>query len=1004
MPRAMTAKYGVLGPLQITGHDGQGLRLRGDRQRSLLAMLLFHANKQVPTERLVDALWPDVPPKSYASNLHTYVSRLRERLGPIDNTGRGYRLRVDDDDLDLLVFRREAAMGRATRDPRAAAAHLRRALAQWRDQPLADLTVPQLDAEVARLEAERWAVFEDCVEAELAAGRHADLVGELQAAVAEHPLRERLVGLLMTALWRSGRQVEALDVYRRTRETLIDETGLEPGTELREVHAAILRGDEAGTVSGDDRHAWPIRQLPAEVLDFTGRHALVEELTDLLAGRRAPVVVLSGEPGVGKSMLAVRVAHRVRDAFPDGQLFAHLAGGTEPRDVGDVLADLLRTLGVTGPAIPDDPHAKSAVLRSRLADRKVLLVLDDAASPAQIRALLPGTAASAVLVTSRRRLSGLAGAHRVGVPPFTEAESAELLERVAGVRVGGDPKGAARIAAACGNLPLALRIAATRLSLRPQLRLGELADRLADERRRLDELAVSDLQVRPGLALSYAALTEPARYLFRLIGMVDVADHPAWGLALLLDGPEGEAAVEELVESSLLQPAGLDAVGEPRFVMHDIVRAYATERAHEIIGLPERELAGTRLVLAGYALTDVLARRLPRVSPLPPPADDVELPAIPPDTMRRMIADPEAWFAHERPTLVAGIGRLCRIDEFCEGEYVLASQMFDRFSAYLWLHGYYADLRSCAEALVTAARAEGDELVEVRAEAVLVRLLHLRGAYAAAVVRYRRCADRLAHLGDGRTQAWVLTNLADCLTGLGEPEEALLLAARAAAADPDDDFTALSVLRARAAALNRLGRPAESVRLDTEALEVARRGEEPRTVALALQSLAWSLALTGELDQAAVAASDSVSLLRGTTARASLAKSLRTLGAIHAGLGHRGAAVDAFTEGRRIAVEINERPRELSCARALAASSIGTGGAADAIPELRRCLDGYRAMGSNASAAVTLRLLTAAYEATGDEVAAARARAEAEALVDPRDASTRTLIRLLLTLTTETSE
>ena len=992
----MAAKYGVLGPLQITGHDGQGLRLRGDRQRSLLAMLLFHANKQVPTERLVDALWPDVPPKSYASNLHTYVSRLRERLGPIDNTGRGYRLRVEDDDLDLLVFRREAAMGRATRDPRTAAGHLRRALAQWRDQPLADLTVPQLDAEVARLEGERWAVFEDCVEAELAAGRHADLVGELQAAVAEHPLREKLVGLLMTALWRSGRQVEALDAYRRTRATLIDETGLEPGPELREVHAGILRGDDAGA---DDRHTWPICQLPAEVLDFTGRHALVEELTATLAQRRAPVVVLSGEPGVGKSMLAVRVAHRVRDAFPDGQLFAHLAGGSEPREVGEVLADLLRTLGVTGPAIPDDLHAKSAVLRSRLADRKVLLVFDDAASPAQIRALLPGTASSAVLVTSRRRLSGLAGAHRVGVPPFTDAEAAELLERVAGVRVGGDPGGASRIAAACGNLPLALRIAATRLSLRPQLRLGELADRLADERRRLDELTVSDLQVRPGLALSYAALTEPARYLFRLIGMVDVADHPAWGLALLLDGPEGEAAVEELVESSLLQPAGVDACGEPRFVMHDIVRAYATERAHEQAGLPEREEAGTRLVLAGYALTDLLVRRLPRVSPLPPRVTDLTTPPIPPHTMRRMLADPESWFAHERPTLVAGIGRLCRVDDFCEGEYVLAAEMFDRLAAFLWLHGYYADLRFCAESLATAARAEGNELVEVRAEAVLVRLLHLRGAYAVAVVRYRRCAERLARLGDGRTRAWVLTNLADCLTGLGEPEEALLLVSRAAQADPDDDFTALSVLRARSAALNRLGRPAESVRLDTEALDVARRTEEPRTVALALQSLSWSLALTGELDAAADAAGDSVSLLRGTTARASLARSLRTLGAIRAGQGRRADAIDAFTEGRRIAKEINERPRELSCARALAASWIGAGRVADAIPELRRCLAAYREMGSRASAAVTLRLLAAAYEATGDAALAVEARAEAAALADPRDASTTTLIGLLLRLT-----
>lgn len=1000
----MTAKYAVLGPLQITGLDGQGLRLRGDRQRSLLAMLLFHANKQVPIERLVDALWPDVPPKSYASNLHTYVSRLRVRLGPIDNTGRGYRLRVDDDDLDLLVFRREAAMGRAARDPRTAATHLRRALAQWRDQPLADLTVPQLDAEVARLEAERWAVFEDCVEAELAAGRHAELVGELQAAVAEHPLRERLVGLLMTALWRSGRQVEALATYRAIREVLIDETGLEPGAELRAVHAAILHGADGGadgtdvTHGGADSPTWPIQQLPAELGDFSGRGELVDDLTDVLVERRAPVVVLSGAPGVGKSTIAVRVAHRARDAYPDGQLFAHLAGATDPREVGDVLADLLRSLGITGPAIPDDLHAKAAVLRSRLADRRVLLVLDDAAGPAQIRALLPGTDSSAVLVTSRRRLSGLSGAHLVPVAPFTDAEAAELLERVAGGRVGGDPDGAGRIAAACGNLPLALRIAGTRLSLRPQLRLGELADRLADQRRRLDELTVSDLRVRPGLALSYEALTEPARHLFRLIGQVGIANQPAWALAVLLEGPEGEAAVEELLESSLLQPAGVDACGEPRFVTHDLVRAYAIERAREHVVRTERDPAGMRLIAAGYALTDRLVRALPRVAPLPEPDDTVPAPPIPDETMARLLADPEGWFSTERATLVAGLIRLCEADEFCDGEYLLASAMFERLAAYLWLHGYYADLRSCAETLAAAARAAGDELVEVRSEAVLARLLHVRGRYADAVAKYRWCAERLARLDDRRTGAWVSTNLADCLTGLGEPEEALRLADEAEALAPDE-FATLCVLRARSAALNRLGRPEESVLIDSAALAVARESAQARTIALALQNLAWSLALTGRLEWASEAARESVSLLRGTTARSSLARSLRTLGAILAGQGLRGDAVAAFTEGRRIAEEINERPRELSCSRALAANLVGTGRPKAAILELRRCVAAYREMGSQASASVTLRLLAAAYEATGDADAARSACDEAERLADPRDASTETLTRLLLALT-----
>ena len=241
MRGAMTAKFGVLGPLQITGPDGRWLRLRGDRQRSLLAMLLFHANQRVPTERLVDALWPDVPPKSYASNLHTYVSRLRERLGPalIDHAGPGYRLRIADTDLDLLVFRAARDRGRAALrdgDPHAAATHLRAALAQWRDRPLADLALPALDPEVARLETERLTLFEDCVEAEFAAGRHAELVGEVQAAVAEHPLRERLVGQLMHALQKSGRRADA-----PTRRRLAQRLAQRPNRRRRRGRSASSR-------------------------------------------------------------------------------------------------------------------------------------------------------------------------------------------------------------------------------------------------------------------------------------------------------------------------------------------------------------------------------------------------------------------------------------------------------------------------------------------------------------------------------------------------------------------------------------------------------------------------------------------------------------------------------------------------------------------------------------------------------------------------------------------
>jgi DNA-binding SARP family transcriptional activator/tetratricopeptide (TPR) repeat protein len=974
-------RFGVLGPLRVTDTSGEWLRLRGDRQRNLLAMLLFHANREVPADRLVGALWDGTPPRSYASNLHTYVSRLRERVGPVEHVGNGYRLRVEESELDLLVFLTEAELGRrAARagDHVAAAAHLRAALAQWRDHPLADLHLPVLGSEIARLETERLAVFEDCMEAELAAGRHTEVLGELRAAVAEHPLSERLAGQLMVALRRSGRQADALAVYRSTRATLIEETGIEPGAELRRVQAEILHGSV--------EPAFPICQLPADIADFSGRRAETAELADLL--RHTPLVVLSGEPGVGKSTLAVRVAHLLRAEFPGGQLFAHLAGASSPRAAGDVLTDLLGALGVSGPEVPDDLSARAAMFRGRLADRRVLIVLDDAADPAQVRPLLPGTASCAVIVTSRRRLSGLAGAHRVPLPPLRDADARLLLERIVGARVAGEPSVTARIVAACGNLPLALRIAGTRLALRPQLRLGALADRLEDERLRLDELTVSDLEVRSSLALSYRGLTEPARATLRLIGIADLSNLPTWAITVLT-GPGADGAIEELIESSLLQPAGEDASGEPRYRLHDIVRAFARELALEQDGLADRERASERLAHTALALADRAARRLPRTVPLPMFDDDPTMAWITPDEVARLVADPEGWFDVERPSIVAGIVLMCRT-----GQHATAMRIFERFARFLWLQGHYVDLRTCAESLV----AVGDERVAPRAEAVLALLLHVRGRYAEAADAYRRCVDRLSATGDRPALAWVLNNLANCLIGLGEPADALATADRAGTLF-DADFGLLSVLRTRATALQRLGRAEEAVRADTEGLAVARRSGEPLLVAQALHGLSWSLALTGELDRAADLATEAITLLRPTTARSALARSLRTLGAITAGLGDRVASVAAFHEAREIALAVNERPRALSCTRAIAASRIADGHPEAAIPDLRDCLAAYREMGSTSAATITLRLLAAAYTAAGDTAAARESTEEADRLDDPRDANARTLLCLLLNLT-----
>lgn len=989
-------RFGVLGPLLVADADGQFLRLRGDRQRSLLAMLLFHANELVPVERLVSALWPDVPPKSYASNLYTYVSRLRERIRPasIDHAGHAYRLRVDDGDLDLLVFLTEADLGRrAARsgDPSTAATHLRRALTQWRGHPLADVHVPALDPELARLESERLAVFEDWIDAELGAGRHAELVGELQATLTQHPLRERLAGQLMIALQRSGRQAEALAVYRDTRTTLIEETGIEPGAELRSVHAGVLRGDAAAPSSA--MPAWPICQLPADIADFSGRQASIDELTAAL--RDTALLVLTGEPGVGKSTLAIRVAHQMRLHFPDGQLFAHLAGASNPRPPTEILADWLRALGVAGSGIPDDLEARAAMFRGRLTDRKVLVVLDDAADPGQVRPLLPGTAGCAVIVTSRRRLSGLAGARRVTLNPFTDAEAGLLLSRIAGDRVIREPAEAARIAAACGNLPLALRIAGTRLALRPQLRLATLADRLEDELRRLDELAVSDLGIRSSLALSYRGLTAPARTALQLIGLVDVANVPAWAMSVLQDGDDFDGAIEELIESSLLQPAGEDRSGEPRYRMHDMVRAFARELALTDEGLADRQTAGRRLVDTALALAGLAARRLPRLVPLPDFAGDIPAPPLAPEVVHRLLADPDALLATERPALVAGITLLCRV-----GVHRRAMLIFERFARYLWLHGHLADVRTCAESLLEAGRLAGDEQVETRADTVLALLLHAQGRYAEAEARHRHCIDRLTRPDDRLALAWTLNNLANCLIGLGEPEEALRVASRSVKLFTDDEFGAVSALCTCAVALQRLGRVPDSVAVNREALTIARRSGEPLHIALALAGLSWGLVLTGRLSDAAELAEESVALLRPSLARSALARSLRTLAMIHAGCGRRALAVAAFHEARGIARELDERPRVLSCTRAIAACWIGEGRAAAAIPELVACLRAYEGIGgAPAATVITLRLLAIAHEAVGDRVAADQARVRADRLDDPRDVNGQTVLRLLTNLT-----
>ena len=553
-----------------------------------------------------------------------------------------------------------------------------------------------------------------------------------------------------------------------------------------------------------------------------------------------------------------------------------------------------------------------------------------------------------------------------------------------------EPADAARIVAACDHLPLALRIAGSRLAIRPHLRLAELADRLEDEVRRLDELTVSDLGVRGSIALSYDGLRPLTRRAFRLIGRCHNLDLPAWAVTALIDDPGADEAVEELVEASLLESGGPDETGEGRYRLHDLVRLYATE-------LDAPDGGGLRTVLAAtLALADTAAARLPRTVPMPALAR--QAPAQPlPSSVERLLARPERWFAAERANLLLLVGTLCEL-----GRKHDALLLLDRLSGHLYLQGHYADMRAAYETVLAAA-GEDRPLAAV-AEANLTLLRHARGQYEEAAVRYRECAKELESYGDRRTHAWVSANLAHCLIGLGRAEEALRTAADARELFTVDGEAAepVWVRAAESAALHRLGRVGDALAVDEETVALARKSGEPRQLGTALHGVAWSLLLSARAAEAASAITESVALLRTTPARSALAKSLRTLGAIEAFRGRRQRAVEAFGQARDLAQELDERPRELSCTRAIAASWIGEGRATQAIPVLRACLDEFREMGGRPATSLTSLVLQQAYEAVGDKAAAAEAAVETAELADPRDASAATLRRALLTLTEPT--
>ncbi|MDF5756206.1 AfsR/SARP family transcriptional regulator [Spongiactinospora sp. TRM90649] len=489
-------EFRILGRLDAAVGE-RPIGVRGRRTQLTLATLLLDAGRVVPVPRLMEAVWEHDPPASARTQIAMAVSNLRRALrqagGPpdvIETSGPGYRMRVTGVRLDawtaeerLLWARSAVADGRAEE----AAVLYRDALRLWRGPVLDGLG--GLDSTIVTAGARRWedlrlVATEELADVQFALGRPAELIERLSGLLAQHPFRERLRAQLMTALARTGRQTDALDLYQDGRRLLARELGLEPGGDLREVHLAILRGDPSMHPAAPAPRPVRPAQLPAAVAAFAGRDAELRALDGLLAVQGLPVSVISGVAGAGKTALALHWAHRAADVFADGQLFADLRGnGTGPVSPGVVLERFLRALGVTGDRIPADPEERAALYRSVLRGRRALIVLDAAASADQVRPLLPGGAGCCVVVTARRRLAGLMVSHDARPVPLGAlgaGEAVHLLRMTAGAaRIDGDPAAARRLADLCERLPLALRIAGTRLAVQPTLTVAEVSALLA---------------------------------------------------------------------------------------------------------------------------------------------------------------------------------------------------------------------------------------------------------------------------------------------------------------------------------------------------------------------------------------------------------------------------------------------------------------------------------------------------------------------------------------------
>jgi DNA-binding SARP family transcriptional activator/tetratricopeptide (TPR) repeat protein len=795
-------EFRVLGPVSVWLTDRQA-DAGNARQRAVLAVLLLELGRVVPLDVLIERVWGENPPRSARNLVYGYVGRLRRLVALAEDPAAtlhrrrdGYLMQTEPDHVDVDRFRRLVAEATAVAgDDDHCAALLGEAVALWRGQALAGLDSPWLNGHRVRLELERDAAALDLGDIRLRRGEHGALAGELAGRAAESPADERLIGQLMLALYRCGRQAESLLWFEQTRRHLADELGTHPSPQLCALHEQILRADPSlalGPASASGPAVPVPRQLPADVPGFTCRVAELAELDRLLpspaqadavtdvGGLRVVAAVISaigGMGGVGKTALAVHWAHRVTARFPDGQLYVNLRGfdpSGAPVIASAAIHGFLHALGVAPERIPADPQAQAGLYRSLLAGRRMLVVLDNARDEQQVRPLLPASPGSLVVITSRNQLAGLAvtdGARLLSLDVLSHNEACQLLAtRLGHTRAAAEPEATAEIARLCGCLPLALAVAASRLAVRPRLSLAALATELRGAPGRLDALDSGDpaASVRSVFSWSTGQLSPSAARMFRLLGLHPGPDITAPACSSLA-GCEVSQARHDLSELTLAHLITEHLPG--RYVLHDLLRAHAGDQARTAEDDQARRAAIGRVLdhyLQAAWAADVQIRPSRLRITLAPSRPGVT--AERPSSHQQALA----WFDAEHRVLLSAVALAADA-----GFDVHAWQLPWTLAVFLDLRGRWQEWAATGRIALAAAARLDDPAAQVHTLRLLGAACGKTGDYQEGRAYLTKCLELCRELGDRVGEATVHHNLAGMSERQGQYEDALGHARRA---------------------------------------------------------------------------------------------------------------------------------------------------------------------------------------------------------------------------------